>query len=116
MKSAKLPEGYSISELPGGCRQNFPGGFREYQKFRGGYATTCQTDGRPVSHENLNKIFEGSVEFQQSKIWDDGFPFKLQSQVQDLEAKLDRSQTALKVVGTISLIALSILGLKLYLS
>jgi hypothetical protein len=84
-----LPEGYRIEEIPGGCRQHFPGGYREYHRIGGGTMThTLVTNGRAHSHEELNRIFEGSHPFQNSKVWNERFPFQLRSRIATLEKEL----------------------------
>jgi len=109
MTTSKLPEGYRIEEISGGCRQHFPGGYREYNLVRGGYITHTVTDGRTVSHDDLNKIFKGSLQLRDSKLWDDGFPFKLRSRTTELEKELSTWKTIAKVISAVSAMSLALL-------
>ena len=112
MSSSVLPKGYRVEEISGGCRQHFPGGYREYNKVRGGYITHTVTDGTTISHEELNKIFKNSLQFQESKLWNDGFPFKLRSRTAELEKELSAWKTAAKAGAILSLFSISLLGYK----
>ena len=112
MTTLSLPEGYKVEELPGGCRQHFPGGYREFHKLRGGYITHCVTDGRVVSHEELNKIFNSHQPFQDSKFWDDGFPFRLRSRTTTLEKDLATWKTIAKVFGACAVLGASAIAYK----
>ena len=112
MKTLNLPEGYKIEELPGGCRQHFPGGYREYHRLRGGYVTHCVTDGRAVSHEDLNNIFNSHQPFQNSKFWDDGFPFRLRDRTDQLEKDLASWKTATKVFAACALLGSIVIAYK----
>jgi len=115
MKTSNLPAGYRIEEIPGGCRQHFPGGYREYHRVGGGYMThTAVTDGRTVSHEKLNQIFQGSHPFQDSKCWNDGFPFKLRSRIIELEQELATQKKVVKGMAALAAISLAGLLVKLF--
>lgn len=113
MIAAQLPEGYKVEELPGGCRQYFPGGFREFQKFRCGYVTTTSTDGRPIAHDELNEIFKDHCPYQEAKCWDETFPFENREKIAKLEKRLAIWKTIAKVGAAISAINIVIKGFNL---
>jgi len=114
MKTENLPEGYRIQEIPGGCRQHFPGGYREYHRVGGGTLThTVVTDGRIVSHEELNRIFGGSHPFQNSKCWNDKFPFQLRSRVATLEKELEAEKKIFKCTAALAAVTLACLVFKM---
>ena len=93
-----LPQGYRTEEIAGGVRQHFPGGYREYQKVRCGAITHCVTD-RPVSHRDLNHIFNDYAHFHDATVWNEKFPFQLRSENEALKNELAAWKTAARVTA-----------------
>ncbi|GEM_PF-4787668 len=101
-----LPEGYRTEAVDGGVRQHFPGGYREYQKVRGGFITHCVTDGRTVSQNELNKIFNDHVHFQDASVWNENFPFKFRQEISELKNELSLWKKAAKASAAVALLAI----------